>query len=166
MVSGEWVRCLNADYEGTKVDFAGKIVKVEVDGASWEAVVKVTGTRSEELLKFCTSVEKPRVQAQMCRVDCDRKRTNPNLVHLRTVQRISPEEALTWETNCEGTDELPGLRAAQGWAERANKEKDKEKVDSSSSSNGKAKKKKKSKKKEKKNFEKKKGKRWVVEQML
>lgn len=159
LVSGEWIRCLQSTYEGKLVDFAGKVEKIEVDGTSWEAILVVTGTTSEDLLKYCTSVEKARVRAHLCRPDCDKKRTNPDLLHLKTVQKISPGEVLGWETNCETQDELPALRAAQLAWEGKDKPEAAEKVRSSSSSKEKTKKKKKEKKKEKKRLRKEKRKK-------
>lgn len=158
LTAGVKIRCEKAEYEGGQADLAGIVEKIEVDGLNWEAIVKPTGTRSEELLRVCTAADRPLLRCHLCRADCDRKRVNPNLLHLRKVQRISPGEALTWETNLEGTDELQQLREAQEKWEGKEKTKDKkEKDDSSSSSKGK--KKKKTKKKEKKKQRKEKRKR-------
>ena len=144
--SGEWFRSLGATYEGGEADVAGKVEKVEGDGVSWEVVFKLTGTRNEDLLKLCTAVDPPALRGHLCQADCDRRRTNPNLLHLRKLQKISPGDPVTWETNCEVVSELPHLQAAhEAW--RGEKDKD-EKVSSSSSQE--KRKKKKSKKKEKK----------------
>lgn len=151
LTSGLWLRCEKADHEGSQVDVAGRVQRVEVDGVSWEVILQPSGTKSEDLLRFCTSAEKPVLRCHLCRVDCDRKRSNPNLLHLRTVQKIATGSPVTWETNCEVVDELAGLRQAQEqWAGKDKKEEAAEKVGSSSSSQGKNKKKKKAKKKEKK----------------
>lgn len=151
LTAGAWIKLEQADYEGGKADLAGKVERIEVDGTTWEAVLKVTGTRSEDLLKVVTAADKPVIRAHLCRADCDRRRASPNLVHVRTIQKVSPEGPWSWERNCEEVDELAALRAAQEeWAERGEVKEKKAAKESSSSSGGKKKKSKKAKKKEKK----------------
>ena len=55
-------RSLGATYEGGEADVAGKVEKVEGDGASWEVVFKLTGARNDEgLLKLCTAADPPAI---------------------------------------------------------------------------------------------------------
>lgn len=132
------------------VDLAGKVKNIQVEGTSWEVLLVPTGSQSEEVVKYCASLDKPVLRLHLCRLDCDKKRTSPDLVHLSTVQKIGGGEAVTWESNLEGVDELAGLRAAQeAWPGDRPKEK-KEKDDRSTSSSTKKKKKRKEKKKQKK----------------
>lgn len=147
--AGEWIRAEKAIYEAAEVDVAGRVRTIEVDGVSWDVVFTPSGTRLESLLKVITALEEPILRGHLCRADCDRKRSNPNLVHFTTLQKISAGSPVTWETNCEVEDNLPQLRAAQaGWEKGQEKgENAKERENSSSSRD---KKKKKEKKKEKK----------------
>lgn len=95
------------------------------------------------------------LRGHICRLDCDKRRTSPDLLHLLCFQKVKTGEAVTWESNLEGVNELAGLRAVQdGWREGEpkdkkdkNKEKDKR---STSSSSRKRKRKKKEKRKAKK----------------
>lgn len=147
---GTWFRGLRASYEGGEVDFAGKVKHIQVEGLSWEVIVSPTGTKSEDLLRYCTSVDKPVLRCHLCRRDCDRRRTSPELLHLLKLQKISPGEDLGWENNLCVEDELPTLREAhQGWKEDTKGTDDKKEA-ASSSSTEKRKRKKKLKKKQKK----------------
>lgn len=148
--AGDWIRINKAKYEKADCKVAGKVVRIEVEGTSWEVVLTTTGTDSEELLKVVTALDRPHIRGHLCRVDCDQSRTNANLIHILTLQKIADSSGLTWEVNCELPDELSHLRAAHDQWRGAKKAEKAEGEASSSASRGSKKKKKKAKKKEKK----------------
>lgn len=147
---GDWVRFPKSKYEQGECDLAGRVKRIEVEGLSWEVIIQPTGTNSEDLLKYLTSVPDPEIRGHLCRRDCDQRRTSPNLVHLLKLQLIKEGEETTWENNLVAEDELRNLRAAQQEWQRevpgGSKEKKEKKSDSSSEG---GKKKKKEKKKQK-----------------
>ena len=161
---GEWVKTLKAQYFQQPAQIAGRVVREHLEGQDRELLIEASGTQTEELLKFCTAQE-PRpgvVRFHLCPKDCPGLRSNPDLVHVETLCKVS-EPAVTWETNLEVEAETALLRKdEERWRKeeedrKAKEAKEKEKEKASSSSSTKEKKEK-AKKKKKKKKEKKEGK--------
>lgn len=142
----DWIRTSKAKYFGETVKLAAKISKVELSGNGVELILHATGTDSEELLKYLTSLEVPVVRAHLCGADCTQLRVNPDLVHVSEIQKVLTRERLVWEENLLAKDELPALRGEQ---ERWHRGERAEKGDGSSTESRKKRKQKKEKRKEK-----------------
>jgi hypothetical protein len=131
---------------------------VVIEGTDTELEITLTGTSTEELLKFGSGLHPPVIRAHLCQRDCDQKRSNQDLVHLKKFGQITPEGERTWEENLLATDENAPLRGAQQAWEREEEKKQKSDRETSSDSRGgggKKKEKKKEKKRSKSKKEKK-----------
>ena len=156
--SGDWLKSVKASYFEKECTFAGKINRVVLEGTDTELEITLTGTSTEELLKFGSGVHPPVIRAHLCPRDCDQKRSNQDLVHLKKFRKITPEGERTWEENLLATDENAPLRGAQQAWEREEEKKQKRDRETSSDSRGgggKKKEKKKEKKRSKSKKEKK-----------
>ena len=155
---GDWIQSSTANYCGEVCKVALKISKVSVEDGEAEASVTVTGTQSENLLRFVTGQPGLKLRAHLCPRGCDQLRTNPDLIHLKEFQRVPPEGEKGWEENLLVTDENADLRIDME-KRGAPKEKKKKATESetSGSSEGKKGKKKKKKKKQGKKEKKKVG---------
>ena len=89
----------------------------------------------------------PLIRAHFCGSHCDQKRSNPDLVHLKSFRKLEDAAEKTWETNLIVVDENAPLRRAQAeWQiERGDAKVAPQEVASSEASQGKKKKKKKKK---------------------
>ena len=151
---GDWIQSSTANYCGEVCKVALKISKVSVEDGEAEASVTVTGTQSENLLRFVTGQPGLKLRAHLCPRGCDQLRTNPDLIHLKEFQRVPPEGEKGWEENLLVTDENADLRIDME-KRGAPKEKKKKATESETSGSsegkeGKKKKKKKGKKEKKK----------------
>ena len=153
---GDWLESTDAVYYQQKISVAAKVEREELDSEERELRCELTGTRSEDLLKYGTSQKPCQVRLHLCRPTCSQLRENPDLIHLKNVRKISVESAKGWQSNLlEEVDTLM-LQADQAEWERREAEKKKEKESkerSSSSRSRKRKKKKKEKAKKKKKEE-------------
>lgn len=154
---GDWLLVVAGTYYQQEVQAAGKVLKEEIDSGERELKVELTGTTSEELLRFATSSRPSLVRWHLCGPGCHRQRENPDLLHAKKVRKLPMDFVATWEVNLIEEAETQALRQEQEqW--RKEKEAEKNKEAESSSSTGKKKKgKKKKKKKDKKEKRKKEG---------
>ena len=150
---GHWIASEESTYFEEACKWAGKVQRVVLEDGEAEAQVEVTGTQSEALLKHASAQSPAIIRAHLCKSDCDGKRVNADLVHLRSLRRLGEEAAKTWEVNLVTADEnAPLRRVREEWANR--RRGGDEKVPSASSPSQSPKNKKK-KRKEKKEGEKK-----------
>lgn len=84
--AGDWIRINEARYERGSCKVAGRVVRLEVEGTTWEVILNVSGTDSEDLLRVVTALERPHIRGHLCRLDCDQSRTNANLIHILSLQ--------------------------------------------------------------------------------
>lgn len=141
LTPGVWLQSQHGVYGGEKAIFAGRVLRVVVEGAQVEAELELTGTKLESLLRYATGQAPAVVRVHLCPNSCDQLRANPNLLHAKYLQKLSAATPKTWEENLVVADELHPLRAHQ---EAWKAGKDREEVESkSSTAKGKKKKKKK-----------------------
>ena len=119
---GAWVKATKASYFEKACDFAGKVERVVLEGAEVELIVSLTGTTSEELLRYATGVDPPLVRVHL---GCDQKRASQALLHLQAFRQILEGAPVTWEENLKVRDEKRDLhRRPAEWGERADQEKE------------------------------------------
>jgi len=152
---GDWIQSEKANYSGEVCKVALKVEKVSVEDGEAEATVIVTGTQSENLLKFVSGQPGIKLRAHLCHRDCDQLRSNPDLLHLKDFQRIKPGSVTGWEENLIAVDENAELRREMKEKTDKKEKKEKEAAEESSQS-GESKKARKRKKKKKERKEKKK----------
>lgn len=121
--SGDWIQSCQAVYFEQPCEFAGIIEKVVLEGTETELVVRLSGTSSEGLLKYATVLQPPVVRAHLCPPSCDQRRSNQDLLHLKSFRRFDPAGEKTWQENLKGGDENEELRRQQGEWERGRAEK-------------------------------------------
>lgn len=149
---GDWIKSEESYYFEKPCAFAGRIERVVLEGSDVELQVLLTGTSSEELLKFATSVSPPVVRVHLCGAHCDYKRSNQDLLHLTRFHRLLDSVEKTWEENLKVTDENAELRRKQEeWDQRAPLGEQEAEDSSVSREKKKKKKRSKEKKKERKN---------------
>jgi hypothetical protein len=134
-------------YFKNTIQLAGKVIKEELEDGEREVHLELTGTKSEQLLQFGTGQRTAAVRVHLCRDDCPQSRENPDLVHGKTIQKITEGGVKTWETNLIVEGEGTLLQADH---ERWRKEEEERRKRRRSSSTSKEKRKKKKKKKDKK----------------
>lgn len=78
----------------------------------------LTGTSTEELLKFASALRPPVVRLHLCGEGYDQRRTNPDLIHLQKFCQLRPGDEKTWEDNLKETDKNAELRRQQAEWER------------------------------------------------
>ena len=145
---GHWIVSGDSKYFEEDCKWAGKLVRVTLEGGEVEGQFEVTGTQSEALLKFASGVSPPVIRAHFCKEDCDRKRSNPDLVHLGSFRNLEEGAEKTWETNLIGADENGPLRIAEAeWRHRNREGGEGQEPSSGSATSAKQKKKKKKEKK-------------------
>ena len=137
---------------------AGRCLGVNFDGGRSYLRLRLSGTLSEQLLKYCTGQPDEEVRGHVCPLDCNREEAADDLIHIKTIRqmkRIEEEEA--WVQNLEKVqpmerrDELGDLRREMNAREAAVEQKDKkDRKERKSSPRGDQKVSKKEKKKEKK----------------
>ena len=150
---GHWIASEESTCFEETCKWAGKVQRVVLEDGEAEAQVEVTGTQSEALLKHASAQSPAIIRAHLCKGDCDGKRVNADLVHLRSLRKLGEEAAKTWEVNLVTADENAPLRRVQEeWANR--RRGGEEKVPSASSPSQTPKKKKKKKKEKKEEGEK------------
>ena len=147
--SGELLRSLQGTYFEKECQFAGRVERVVLEGREVEIELLLTGTSSEELLKFATGLQPPVVRVHLCGAGCDQKRSNPDLLHLTRFKRLLDSDPRTWEENLKDSDENAELRRRQEEWDKARDMRE-EGQDESSASRGKKKKRKRSDKGKKK----------------
>eukprot|EP00435_Cladocopium_sp_Y103_P033556 s3214_g8.t1 len=86
-------------YFGEKASFALQFEKEELESGERELCGVLLGTTSEPLLRFATTHKPCRLQVHLCPRDCSQLRENPNLVHVRRIRKLLPDQPRTWETN-------------------------------------------------------------------
>ena len=147
---GDWVVSAEGTYYQQPVSLAAKVEREEIEGGERELRVLLTGTRSEELLKYGSSQTPCRLRLHLCQPSCNQLRENPDLVHIKKLRKVKAEDPKEWEVNLTEEPETQLLRADQAEWERREAEKteaDRRAKKRSESSEGKRKKKRKKKKK-------------------
>lgn len=144
---GQWLVSEQSTYFEEPCKWAGKLVRLVLEGGEIEAQFELTGTQTESLLKYASAQSPPLIRAHFCGSHCDQKRSNPDLVHLKSFRKLEDAAEKTWETNLIVVDENAPLRRAQAeWQiERGDAKVAPQEVASSEASHGKKKKKKKKK---------------------
>eukprot|EP00435_Cladocopium_sp_Y103_P039833 s1161_g10.t1 len=153
----DWVVVPAGVYYKKEVSLAGKVEREEIEGEDRELRVVLTGTESEELLRHATAQAPCRMRLHLCGDSCPQLRENLDLVHVRQLRKVKPEEFKGWETNLQEVGDTGLLRADQeAWRRReeGQREPGEKKKSSSDSSSAKKKKRKKKKKKKKEKEEK------------
>eukprot|EP00435_Cladocopium_sp_Y103_P017447 s824_g4.t1 len=148
---GDWLLVSEGCYYKQSAAVAVKVEKEEFEEGEREVIGELTGTKNEDLLKHGTAQRPCRIRLHLCRASCPQLRENPDLVHVRHLRRLRPEEAKSWETNLLEHQETQLLAADEAAWRRAEEEKQKKegaRRSTSSSSRKKRKKKKKKKRKE------------------
>eukprot|EP00435_Cladocopium_sp_Y103_P058318 s757_g20.t1 len=147
---GDWLLIEEGTYYKQTIQAAGRVLKEEIDSEERELHLELTGTKSEDLLKFATGQGQGLCRLHLCRDNCEQVRENPDLVHTRHVKKLPDVGEKTWENNLLQERETDLLRADHERWKKEEDEKRKRRRSSSSSKDKKAKKKKKKKKKEEK----------------
>ena len=106
-------------YYGRKVQLAGEIVDVKVQGGQLYAEVKASGTQDEELLRVLSGKVGKIAKLHLCGPDCGQVLTKETLLHGREFEEVDLNTA-PWMTNLkearpggEEVDEMAKLREAQ-----------------------------------------------------
>lgn len=145
---GDWLVAEEGIYFQKKVQAAGKVEREEIEGGEREVVVSLTGTSSEELLRFATAHRPCLVRWHLCTTECDQLRENPNLLHIRKLKKVAATSPKTWENNLIEEGDTPALREEEEqWRREKEAEEKKRKKRSTSSSRSRSRRKKKKKKK-------------------
>ena len=145
---GHWLVSEKSTYFEEECKWAGKVVRVTLEGGEAEVQVQLTGTQCESLLKYASGQNPAVIRAHLCKPGCDQKRVNPDLVHLRSFRRLEDAAEKSWEVNLVSVDENEPLRRAEeAWSRRQNEGDARKEASSVSSSSRKKKKKKKKEKK-------------------
>ena len=134
---GDWIVAEEATYYQKAASVAAKAEREELEGGDRELRAFITGTRSEELLKFGTSQTPCQIRLHLWSPSCNGLRENPDLVHVRKLKKIRAEDPKDWQVNLTEDPETQLVRADQEEWERREEEKrkaaHKEKKKSSSS---------------------------------
>jgi len=149
---GDWLVVPEGTYYQQTVALALRVEKEELEEGEREVIGELTGTKSEELLKFGTAQRPCRLRLHLCLAGCPQLRENPDLVHVRKLKKIRGEDQKTWEMNLQEEKETHLLQADEAeWRRRGEEAKKKgEERGGSTSSQSRRKKRKKKKKKGKK----------------
>ena len=142
---GDVIVAHQGSYYQQKASFAVQVEKEELEAGERELCGILTGTESEPLLRYGSSCKPCRVQVHLCPRGCSQLRENPNLLHTRSLKKLLPETAKTWEGNLLEEGETGLLQAeAEEWRKRKEEErKDKRRRSDSSSPSQKRKRKRK-----------------------
>eukprot|EP00435_Cladocopium_sp_Y103_P037871 s2378_g10.t1 len=89
---GDWIAVNDGVYFQQKRELAAKVIREEVEDGEREVVCELTGTTSEELLRFGTSRRPCQIKLHVCRRECPQLRENPNLVHMQKCRKLRPED--------------------------------------------------------------------------
>ena len=111
----------------------------------------MTGTSTEDLLRFASGISPPVIRVHVCGTACDQNRGNPDLFHLLRFKKLTEAEGKTWELNLLETDENKELRKKQEEWERVQEELQREEGEKDKSSSRERGRKKKKKERSKKN---------------
>lgn len=116
-----------AVYYGRKVQVAGAIADVRLQGGQLYADLKVSGTQDEELLRILSGKKSRLATLHVCERDCGQLMTEEALIHSKTFE-ATDLRASPWMTNLkeagepgEETDEMVKLREAQRGEERGDR---------------------------------------------
>ena len=148
---GLWLVAAKANYLGQEIGIAGKVLKEEIEGGERELYLEITGTNGEEALKHASALSPPIFRWHLCGPHCDQRRSNPDLCHVETIQRVQEGQPKTWEENLMIERPMEALRADhEEWKKKEKEKGDTKKKESSTSEESRKKKKKKKKKKKEK----------------
>eukprot|EP00438_Fugacium_kawagutii_P016696 Skav227640 [mRNA] locus=scaffold58:167510:174958:+ [translate_table: standard] len=144
---GDWLVCEGATYFQNPIQVAFKVDREEL-GEERVVVGELTGTSSEALLKYGSGISPPVLRAHVCGDECDKKRENPNYIHLDKIKKIREAGDEGWITNLIPEAEVTGLQEEHAQWRRKQEERGREKTKRSRSSSSSQKKKKKKKRKD------------------
>ena len=104
--------------------WAGKLVRLVLEGGEIEAQFELTGTQTESLLKYASAQSPPLIRAHFCGSHCDQKRSNPDLVHLKSFRKLEDAAEKTWgnQPHCGGR-ERPAEESTGRMADRKRRRK-------------------------------------------
>ena len=80
-------------YYHQKVKAAGRVLGVVFDSGRCYLRLALTGTLSENLLKFCTGRPGGEVRGHVCPEDCNLEEAADDLVHLKKIRKMREEKA-------------------------------------------------------------------------
>ena len=115
---GDWVVSSAATYFHQGISLAAKVGREEIDGGERELLCELTGTKSEELLKYATSQRPCQIRLHLCRPECTKLREGPDLVHIHSLKKVRSEDPKTWETNLMEVHETDNLRERRSRMEK------------------------------------------------
>lgn len=109
----------SAVYYGRKVAAAGRLEDVKAQGKQLYGVLKVTGTKDEELVRILSGKRPRHLSVHLCDAHCSQLLTDETLIHSRTFEPVDLEK-VPWLTCLEEVrgaeeegDEMEKLRAEQ-----------------------------------------------------
>ena len=121
---GDWLLIPEGSYYQQKIALAVKVEKEEIEAGEREVKGLLTGTRSEELLKFGTAQGACQVRLHLCQASCTQVRENPDLVHVRKVKKIRAEDPKSWGKQPVGGERVPGVANRGGRMEEKRNQKE------------------------------------------
>ena len=89
---GDWLLVPEGVCYQQKIALAVKVEKEELEAGERELKGILTGTKSEELLRFGTAQRPCQVRLHLCQAACPQVRENPDLIHVRKVKKLKPED--------------------------------------------------------------------------
>ena len=144
LTSGLWIAGKGSTYYQSPVNWAGKVVREQLEGGEREVVVTLTGTSSEALLKYATSLSPALARIHLCSPTCPKTRENPDVLHATKIYLLKEDAETTWETSLMVEEAVDLLREDhEAWKKKKEEEDAKKKSKSDDSSDEKKKKKKK-----------------------
>ena len=152
-LKGDWLLITEGVYYQQQISLAAQVEKEELEAGERELKCLLTGTKSEDLLRFGTSQKPCHIRLHLCQASCPQLRENPDLIHVRKLRKIRAEDPKSWEGNLMEETENAVLQAEEAEWKRREDEKNKKEEKRSSSASSKRKKKKKKKKQKKKSRE-------------
>ena len=108
---GDWLEASEAVYYQQKISLVAKVEKEEIDSGERELRCELTGTQSEELLKFGTAQKPCQVRPHLCSSSCPQLRENPDLIHVKMVKKMKVEDPKGWQVNLVEENETRMLQA-------------------------------------------------------
>eukprot|EP00435_Cladocopium_sp_Y103_P052380 s185_g16.t1 len=103
----------DARYYGRTVHIAGHVVDIQSESGHLYAILKVTGTKDEDLLRVLSGRTPRHLRVHLCDEDCSQLVTDELLVHSRTFEAVELSR-LPWLTCLEEVG--PGVQAVDEMA--------------------------------------------------
>ena len=111
--AGMMVMSSQGDYFGNLISFAGEVKGLLIEGSALELKLQMTGTDSEDLLKFVSANPHQEVMVHLCDLACPKSPQGERIIHCSKLQQM-PRDAPPWTGNLkEAGDELARLRGLE-----------------------------------------------------